>query len=34
MCKPFLYRNDFLSVCIDGMYSAMTQDIGLLDIHT
>ncbi len=33
MCKLFLYRNAFTSVGVDGMYSLMTQDIALLQIH-
>ena len=33
MCKPLHYRNAFIPACIDGMYSVMTQDIALLQIH-
>jgi len=34
MCKPFSYRNAFLSASNDGTYSVMTQDIALLQNHT
>ena len=34
MCKPLLYRNVSISVCIDGKHSVMTQDGALLQIHT
>jgi hypothetical protein len=34
MCKSLHYRNACISVCIDGMYSVMTQDIALLLIRT
>ena len=34
MCKHFLYRNAFVSMCVNGMYSVKTQGVALLQIHT
>lgn len=34
MWRPLLFRNTIICVCMDGMYSVMTQDISLLQIHT